>query len=67
MLSIGGFFGKVPRISPAETCAVKNTMLAAENFLLAATAYGLATCPMEGHDMNRLRRELHIPPRYSIP
>lgn len=56
-----------PSISSAETWAVKNTMLAAQTMLLAATAAGLSTCPMEGFDGRRVRRALRIPRRYSIP
>lgn len=47
--------------------AVKNTMFAAENFVLAATAAGLDTCPMEGFDEERLKALLDIPERMSIP
>lgn len=42
-------------------------MHAPQELLLAATSHGLATCPMEGFDMRRLRKALRIPLRYSIP
>ncbi|CAM9860003.1 unnamed protein product [Pylaiella littoralis] len=57
----------MPTVSGAETWAFKNTMLAVQELLLAATSHGLATCPMEGFDMRRLRKALRIPVRYSVP
>ena len=54
--------GASPRRMPAA-----NTMLAAQTLLLAATAAGLSSCPMEGFDGRRVRRALRIPRRYSIP
>ncbi|CAM9593041.1 unnamed protein product [Ectocarpus fasciculatus] len=57
----------MPTVSGAETWAFKNTMLAVQELLLAATSHGLATCPMEGFDMRRLRKALRIPLRYSVP
>ena len=56
-----------PTVCSAEAWAVKNTMLAAQTLLLAATAAGLSSCPMEGFDGRRVRRALRIPRRYSIP
>jgi len=51
-----------------ETWAVKNTCLAAQTFMLAATAHDVSTSPMEGFDERRLCFELKIPAeRYSIP
>lgn len=38
-----------------------------QELLLAATAHGLASCPMEGFDMRRLRKAFHLPMRYSVP
>lgn len=38
-----------------------------KELLLAATSHGLATCPMEGFDMRRMRKALRIPLRYSVP
>ena len=42
-------------------------MLAAQTYLLAATAHGLATAPMEGFDAARLRAYLDVPARYALP
>ncbi|MBX3019070.1 MAG: nitroreductase family protein [Bdellovibrionaceae bacterium] len=43
-----------------QEVAVKSAALAAENFVLAATAQGLQTCMMEGFDDCRLRRFLKL-------
>ncbi len=45
---------------------VKQVMLAVMNFMLAARAAGLDTCPMEGFDEVRVRRILGIPNRYLV-
>ena len=48
--------------------AIKNTMLMAQQLMLAATAYGLHTGPMEGYDERRVGYILNIPKeKYSIP
>jgi len=47
--------------------AVKQTMLAAQTFMLAAAAHDLDTCPMEGFDEVRIKRLLGIPRRMAIP
>ena len=57
----------VPQPVAAEAWALKSAMLAAQTYLLAATARGLATAPMEGFDADRLRAYLDVPPRYSLP
>ena len=62
-----GLFQPVPRPERPETWAVKNTMLAAMTLMLAATANGLTTCPMEGFDQARVRKALGIPRRYHVP
>lgn len=43
-----------------QEVAIKSAALAAENFVLAATAQGLQTCMMEGFDELRLRRALKL-------
>ncbi|MDP9175663.1 MAG: nitroreductase family protein [Planctomycetota bacterium] len=45
----------------------KQTMLAAMTLMLAATAAGLATLPMEGFDERRVRRALGIPRTQIVP
>jgi nitroreductase len=62
-----GLVKAVPRLEAPETWASKNAMLAAQTLMLAATAHGLASCPMEGFDALRVRRALGIPSRYCIP
>ena len=47
--------------------AVKQTMLAAQTFMLAAAAHDLDTCPMEGFDEVRVKRLLAIPRRMAVP
>lgn len=66
-LSCVGLLQPVPRVERPETWASKNAMLAAMSFMLAATAHGLSTCPMEGFDAARVRRILRIPGRYALP
>ena len=57
----------VPQPIRAEAWALKGCMLAAQSYMLAATAHGLATAPMEGFDAERLRVYLDVPDRYSLP
>lgn len=44
-----------------QEVAVKSAALACENFVLAITAQGAATCMMEGFDAVRVRRALNLP------
>jgi nitroreductase len=58
--NIGGFFKPMPR-GPAGTwgineVAIKSAALACENFMLAVSAQGFDTCPMEGFDESRVRK-----------
>jgi len=50
----------------AREWALKSTMLAVQSYMLAATAHGLATAPMEGFDAERLRLYVDVPDRYSV-
>lgn len=45
----------------------KQVMLSAMNFMLAATAAGLGTVPMEGFDESRVKRVCGIPARHVVP
>ena len=45
----------------------KQVMLAAMNFMLAASAAGLGTVPMEGFDESRVKALLGIPARHVVP
>lgn len=46
--------------------AVKTAALACENFMLALTAHGLDSCPMEGFDEPRVKRLLGLPQAAEI-
>jgi len=51
-----------------EAWAVKNTAFAAQQFMLAATACGLRTLPMEGFDERRLAAILEMSTdEYTVP
>ncbi len=49
-----------------QEVAIKSSALAAENFVLAITALGGATCMMEGFDERRLKKLLPISPYARI-
>ena len=59
----------VPRIPAIHKrfWLTKQVMLTAMQFMLAATAAGLATLPMEGFDEGRVRRVLGIPRSQIVP
>jgi nitroreductase len=59
-----GLFRPVPR-GPFSTSSLKATLsktvaLACENFMLAITAQGYSTCPMEGFDERRVKKILRL-------
>lgn len=58
-----------PVIAPSmDAWAAKNAAFAAQTYMFAATAYGLATAPMEGFDERRVGFVLDIPAeRYIVP
>lgn len=60
-----GLAKPVPRepVNEAElrTWAVKSTALACENLMLAFSAHGFDTCPMEGMDSKRVKKALGLP------
>lgn len=61
-------FRPTPEIEPIQAWSYKNTALAVQSFLLAATSHQLATSVMEGLDARRMREILRIPEdRYRIP
>lgn len=49
-----------------EEIAIKSTALAAENFMLAISAQGFDTCPMEGFDERRVKKILGLGCRARI-
>ncbi len=62
--SIVGLFRPLPRgpytRRDVQGVAIKSAALACENFVLAMTAQGYATCMMEGFDKNRMHRLLKL-------
>jgi len=68
--SIVGLFRPVPRgpFSKARVKAVlsKTVALACENFMLAITAQGYSTCPMEGFDECRVKKILGLGSESSV-
>lgn len=57
----------MPEIEPIQTWAYKNTSLAVQSYVLAATSYDLQTSIMEGFDARKVKEILRIPDRYGIP
>ena len=57
----------VPTLSSPECWSQKNTMLVAMAYMLACSARGLETTPMEGYLSWGVRQSLKIPRRYTIP
>lgn len=65
-----GLFKITPRIPTSESemreWAVKSTALACENLMLAFSAAGYDTCPMEGFDQVRAKKLLKLPGDASV-
>ncbi|MEK2690361.1 nitroreductase family protein [Bdellovibrio sp. GT3] len=70
MFNIMGIFKPMPRkpwsSRDIEEVAVKSTALAAENFMLAISAQGFDTCPMEGFDERRVKKILRLSCRARV-
>ena len=58
---------QMPGIEPVQAWSYKNAALAAQSYVLSATAHDLATAIMEGYDPRRCKEILRIPDRYDIP
>ncbi len=58
-------YGSSPERRIAFAC--KNAAFFAMAFMLAAKSVGLDTHPMDGFDMDGVRKEFHIPSHYWIP
>lgn len=58
---------QMPGIEPIQAWSYKNTALAVQSYMLAATSHDLATAVMEGYDPRRCKEILRIPDRYDIP
>lgn len=64
-----GFFRPMMRIggkSDQRVMVHKSCALAAQTFMLSMTAEGYDTCPMEGFDKVRVKRELNLPCKAEI-
>jgi len=57
----------MPEIEPVQAWSYKNTSLAIQSYVLAATANNLQTSLMEGMDPRKAKEILRIPDRYAIP
>ena len=57
----------MPDIEPIQAWSYKNTALAVQSYVLAATSHNLQTSIMEGLDPRRVLEILRIPDRYGIP
>jgi nitroreductase len=55
----------MPVVEPIHAWAYKNTALALQSYVLAATSHELGTCIMEGFDARRLKDLLRVPDRYA--
>lgn len=60
-------FYPLPSLASAETWSSKQAMMVAMIYMLACTARGLATIPMEGFNARGLRSVIRAPGRYAIP
>jgi len=65
IFNIAGLFRVVPREplgkSDLRLWAAKSSALACENLMLAFSAHGFDTCPMEGLDSKRVKKLLGVP------
>ena len=57
----------VPTVHSPEAWAFKSACIAAQTFMLASTAFGLGTHPMEGLYTPLVRSACGIPERFAIP
>ncbi|MGH7688174.1 MAG: nitroreductase family protein [Gemmatimonadaceae bacterium] len=72
LLSVFGMFQPTASLLPVGGTGIRhwtarNAMFAAQTLLLAASAYGIDTCPMEGFDAIKLRKALGLPRDSLIP
>lgn len=70
LFNLAGLFRPIPRspVSRSQLFHVlhKTTALACENFMLAMTAQGYGTCPMEGFDERRVKKILGLGRNSSV-
>lgn len=69
LIPIARLFSPIPTIPAVHKryWVDKQVMLVAMNFMLAASAAGLSTVPMEGFDEGRLKKILKIPSSFTVP
>ncbi len=69
LIPVARIFRPIPSLPAVNKrfWATKQVMLVAMNLMLAASAAGLATLPMEGFDESRVRRVLRIPRSQVVP
>ena len=67
VMATASHLAPTPALPLVESWSYKSTVLAAQTLLLAATAHGLSSAPVEGFDGRRVREVLGIPDRYSVP
>lgn len=64
IFNVVGFFRPIPRkpwsLRDREETCIKSAALACQNFMLAMTAQGFDTCPMEGFDESRVKKILGL-------
>jgi nitroreductase len=67
---VSGLFRPMPRgpntLRDLQEVCIKSAALASENFVLAITAQGFATCMMEGFDEVRVKKLLKLPCRSRV-
>jgi nitroreductase len=65
IFNFAGIFKATPRgpwsAAGLDVVSIKSCALACENFMLAISAQGFDTCPMEGLDESRMKRLLKLP------
>ena len=70
LFSVMGLFRPVPRFPVSQSgmklWATKSTALACENLMLALSAHGFDSCPLEGFDEVRVRKILGLPRGRSV-
>lgn len=68
LMSLASLAAPMPTVNSSEGWAFKNTALAAQTYMLACSAAGVFTNPMEGFDGARVMAACGIPAsRYAVP
>lgn len=64
--TVGGSPLKLPSLSSLEAWGFKAAGISTQTLLLACTASGLSTCPMEGFEDAAVREVVDLPSRFSV-